>query len=140
MLGLYSSLYALAEIYNRSKGMKVDVQAEHTLPRLAPNTELHIYRIVQELINNIIKHSGGEKISIHVFKAGDKIQLSLAHDGNGIAKEAYTALLTKKGAIGLKNMENRLKFIHATIEFEKKSTNEFSTIILVPLNETTTVV
>lgn len=139
MLGLYSSLYALAEIYNRSNGIKVEVQAVNTLPRLTPNTELHIYRIVQELINNVIKHSGGEKISIHVLQSGEKIQLSLVHDGNGIAKEEYSALLTKKGAIGLKNIENRLKFIHATIEFEKNAASEFSTILLVPINETSKV-
>jgi signal transduction histidine kinase len=138
MLGLYSSLHALAEIYNRSKGIKVIVKADHTLPRLAPNTELHIYRIIQELINNIIKHSGGEQIAISVFQLGEKMQFSLTHDGTGIAKEEHEGLLTKKGAIGLKNIENRLKFIGGTIEFTKRNENEFNTAIVVSLYEKTT--
>jgi two-component system NarL family sensor kinase len=135
MLGLYSSLHALAEIYNRSNGIKVEVKAEQSLSRLTPNTELHIYRIIQELINNIIKHSGAEKINISAFQSGEKLQFSLMHDGTGIAKENYADLLTKKGAIGLKNIENRLKFIHGAIEFEKMASNEYNTTVLVPLNE-----
>lgn len=135
MLGLYSSLHALAEIYNRADGIKMSVQADNSLTRLAPNTELHIYRIIQELINNIIKHSGGKKVSLAVFQSGDKMQFSLVHDGTGIAKEDYNVFLTKKGAIGLKNIENRLKFIHAAIEFEKRNPTEFNTTIIVPLHE-----
>ncbi len=133
MLGLYTSLQALAEIYNRSEGIKVDVRADHSLPRLVPNTELHIYRIIQELINNSIKHSGSSKISINVNLIGENLQFAVTQDGKGIAKEEYAGLLVKKGAIGLKNIENRLKFTNATIEFRKLSESEFSTIILVPV-------
>jgi two-component system NarL family sensor kinase len=135
MLGLYSSLQALSDIYNRSEKIKVDVLTENSLPRLTANVELHIYRIIQELINNILKHSAATVISIRINSGGENILFLLSHDGTGIAKENYSELLSKKGAIGLKNIENRLRFTNSTIEFEQAATHSYHVRILVPVNE-----
>ena len=131
--GLESAVNDLFQKISGSGSINASSRFHEYKDRLKGEKELVIFRIVQELINNIIKHSGAEQIAINVFQLGEKMQFSLTHDGTGIAKEEHAGLLTKKGAIGLKNIENRLKFIGGTIEFTKRNTNEFNTAIVVPL-------
>ena len=134
-LGLYASLAANAETLNRSGTIKIGVSADDNLPRLAQHNELHIYRIVQELVTNILKYSRASSIAITITKRQDELIVSLSHDGTGVTAQNYNELLNKKGAIGLKNIDNRLKFIAGKIEFRQTNDNLFRTTVIVPITK-----
>jgi signal transduction histidine kinase len=133
-LGLYASLQAYAEMLNRSGSIKVLVNSGDDLPRLSNHTELHVYRIIQELVANTIKYSQASQIILTLTKWQGDIIVSVSHDGNGITSDTYDELLNKKGAIGLKNIANRLKFISGKIGFEKMNDNIYRTTITIPLS------
>lgn len=116
-LGLQKSLQSLADLINRTGAIEAHYNYEPDWPQAAPQTELAIYRIIQETVNNIIKHSGASAIYIAAGMHGPSSYLSISHNGSGLTSKTYHELLHKKGAIGLKNIENRLKSINATIEF-----------------------
>jgi two-component system, NarL family, sensor kinase len=132
-LGLQVSLQALADIIDRSGSIAVTYTTQQELPRLNENTELSLYRVTQELTNNIIKHANARKISIETALAGNEVNLVISHDGTGITQQLYEELIYKKGAIGLKNIVTRLKSIAGTIHFEQVSVSLFTITIQAPI-------
>lgn len=120
-LGLTDSLANMAESINRSKTITTQHLAHTTIPRTATNIELGAYRITQELVTNIVKHSGSSYIRIESGVEGNTINISIFHDGVGMTQDMFEVLLYKKGSTGLKNIANRQKSIGARLRFFKDS-------------------
>jgi two-component system NarL family sensor kinase len=132
-LGLQTSLQALTEMINKSGSIELRYSCDKPLPRLDAKTELSLYRISQELINNIIKHAGAHLLSIKTSINDDLVLLNISHDGIGITQQLYEELIYKKGAIGFKNIVSRLESIKAVILFEQVSVRLFTITIQAPV-------
>lgn len=132
-LGLQASLESLSSIINRSSSLTLTYTSLFPLPKLNDNIELSVYRILQELTSNIIKHSEASSISIESSVSNGFLKIILLHDGHGLTNEMYQELIYKKGAIGLKNIVNRLKSINSTIEFSQTDVAHFRVCILTPI-------
>lgn len=133
-LGLQVSLQAFAEMIHNSGGIAITYNSTGTLPRFHENIELSLYRITQELVNNIIKHAHATSIAIETLKEQEAVALKITHNGTGITQQMYDELIYKKGAIGLKNIVTRLKSIYATIHFEQVSVCLFTITIQAPIS------
>lgn len=131
-LGLHTALQALSDVYKRSGSLKFDVLPASNLPRLNAHTELHLYRIVQELTNNIVRHSRATFIVLQVSSMNDALCVTMQHDGNGMDDKSYEGFLQQKNGIGLKNISNRLRFINGKITFTKQGSTTFVTEVQVP--------
>ncbi|WP_425474769.1 PAS domain S-box protein [Pontibacter rufus] len=75
-------------------------------------TALSLYRIIQELLNNIVKHSGATEASVTLVRKKDTILLRVQDNGIGITKEEFNA---KKG-IGLSSIQNRVELLEGKME------------------------
>ena len=95
--------------------------------RLPEKIEVTIYRIVQELINNIIKHSKATEVSVQLFNANDTVILIVEDNGVGFAKEK-----NKKG-IGLLNISSRLDIVNGNVNFEPSPKSGTLVTIKIPL-------
>lgn len=101
--------------------------------RLELDTEQILYRIMQELLNNILKHSQANFINVSQDVSGDYFCLHLKHDGKGLSQEMYEALTKSSGGLGLKNIQSRLKVLDGKIIFEKdEMQNEYRVTIEIP--------
>src|SRR5688500_17233803 len=87
--------------------------------RLKSEKELIIFRIVQELINNILKHSSASFIHLTQNVHGDKFYLRIHHDGRGIIQSDFEKLNKSNVGLGLKNISSRLRVVQGNINFEK---------------------
>ncbi len=132
-LGLKATLEAMAETVNKSGNLHMTCTLAQ-IPELDENTGLAVYRVVQELLNNVIKHSGARSVSLSAQLLQDAIVLHFAHDGIGLTEEEFQKQVRKPGAIGLKNIVNRLQSINASIQFEQVLENHYRAVISVPLN------
>lgn len=132
-LGLHASLESFASIINRSSTLSLTYRSLCPLPKLSEATELSVYRMLQELTSNLIKHSGARSVDIESSVQHGFLQIIMSHDGQGLTNEMYQELIYKKGAIGLKNIVNRLKSINATIEFSSAEKGNFRICILTPI-------
>jgi two-component system NarL family sensor kinase len=130
-LGLELALQSLTDTLNKSGKLTAAYTSTATLPRIADNAELALYRIVQELLANIIKHSAATIIAIETSVADNQIHLAISHDGAGLTQESYEALIYKKGATGLKNIVNRLKATTGAIRFHKEG-ELYYTLLTIP--------
>lgn len=111
-LGLLKSLQSLAEMLSSSGLIAVSYsQTDDILLWPEPDTSvaLAVYRITQELIQNLIKHGDAHHIQLQACFEGASPCVEIRHDGKGLLEEGYRTLLYKKGTIGLKNIETRLK-------------------------------
>ena len=82
--------------------------------RLNAETELAVYRVVMELINNIIKHSGATKAEISILQKDGKTEIKISDNGKGF----NPGNPGKNAGLGLKNVQSRLKAINAQIDIE----------------------
>lgn len=83
---------------------------------LSKNIEINIFRIIQELVNNSIKHAEAEEINIQVSFQNNLLQITVEDDGKGFDKTK----VAEKG-IGLSNIESRIKYLNATVDFISNS-------------------
>jgi two-component system sensor histidine kinase UhpB len=82
-LGLVSALTELTTTFGRVSGIDVERDFDPSLPKLAPETELAVYRIAQESLTNIARHSSASRVTIALECGPDSIVLSVGDDGRG---------------------------------------------------------
>jgi len=95
----------------------------------SPNKDLIVLRLLQEIINNIIKHAQASHIEIEVYMINDLLYLSVKD--NGIGFDYETAKTQNKG-IGLSSIHNRIKMIDGKINIQSNSSDGTLTTIEIP--------
>lgn len=139
-LGLTKALQSLSELLNRTGHIKVHFSAIDGWPPLPTESELALYRIVQELLNNILKHTTATQVHISTSIEQGAACIRILHDGPGLTEQMYQNMLYKKGAIGLKNIESRLKSVKASLSFPPTDHAGFASQMLLCLPIPQTVV
>lgn len=125
-LGLQQSLADELQILQNSGEFETHLKINGETYKLQPQNEMVLFRIVQEALNNAIKHAKAKNIDLELSYEPDLFCLILKDDGKGFD----TAMQTKKG-IGLKSMQNRASLIGA--EFSIQSSKENGTIVSIKL-------
>lgn len=81
--------------------------------------DISIYRMVQELMNNILKYANATEFLISSTLEGNKLNLVLFHNGDGLTQEQFEELRFRKEGLGLKNIQNRIILLKGTIHFTR---------------------
>lgn len=132
-LGLIKALQSLAETINRAGTIQIDfVLQRKDWPEPDAQTSLSIYRIVQELVNNIVKHTNATFVHLSAQMHEGKHCIVITHNGIGLSAKEYEMNLHKKGAIGLKNIENRIKTANLSLIFPNPADTFYSIMICLP--------
>jgi signal transduction histidine kinase len=107
--GLCSALNLYVEGFTKRCGIdtSIDVQPSD-FPRLTPDLETTIFRIVQEALTNVLRHSGAHKASISLLAVNGEISLKVLDDGKGMADYSMKARPGTIG-VGLGGMSQRAK-------------------------------
>jgi signal transduction histidine kinase len=80
--GLDAGIRWLAERFMQRSGIEVEYQSSFR-ERLADETETHLFRIVQEALTNVARHSGATRVEIALERSGDRIHLTIKDNGRG---------------------------------------------------------
>jgi signal transduction histidine kinase len=75
-----------------------------------------IYRLVQEALNNVSKHSGADHVQIHLIKNSNGIKLCVQDNGRGFNKETILSDENEKEGLGLQGMKERAELSNGTFE------------------------
>ena len=95
---------------------------------IPPKIELHIFRIIQELVSNIIQHSGATKFVVQIFNSEDSIKILVQDNGRGFDSNA----LKKSVGLGLVNIRERVDSFEGSCEFETSADKGTEFIIQLP--------
>ncbi|MEN9549916.1 MAG: hypothetical protein RIR12_2507 [Bacteroidota bacterium] len=117
--GLESAVADLFQKITGSGSINASCRFHDYKERLKEEKELILFRIIQELINNIIKHSNSSFIHLTQNIQEDKFFIRLHHDGKGILQADFDRLNKASTGLGLKNISSRMSLINGKILFEK---------------------
>jgi len=113
--------------------IKINLHAEGLNERLDSNIETLLYRVIQECVNNVIKHSGANNLDISLIKDADGISATVEDNGRGFD----TTDKQKFEGIGLKNISSRVAFLKGTVDFDSSPGKGTLVAIHVPVNKET---
>jgi PAS domain S-box-containing protein len=129
-LGLRSALSWYLEGFSERSGIKVDLQMPEDLPRMEENTETAIFRVVQQSLVNIHRHSGSHVARVSIECDAKRINLEICDEGKGMSPETLAGI--SSGAcvvgVGMSGMRERVRGLGG--EFEVRSSNEGTTILI----------
>lgn len=134
--GLESAVNDLFQKISGSGSINASSRFHDYADRLKLEKELIIFRIVQELVNNILKHSSSSFIHLTQNFQGDNCYIRIHHDGKGLIQSDFEKMNKSKSGLGLKNISSRLRVVHGKINFEKDASQTyFKVTIEVPREE-----
>jgi signal transduction histidine kinase len=130
-VGLQSALQWYIEGFSERSKISVDLQLPEDFGRLPRNLEITLFRVVQECLTNIHRHSGSSTASIHVARLQNEVRLEVSDAGKGIAKETQATLASGKlSGVGLRGMHERLRQMGGELDVQSNGTG---TLILATL-------
>ena len=119
--GLKDALEELADSFNNSKKITIDYNLEYPKRHLIAEQELHLFRIVQELINNSIRHGEAKNSTVDICLKNNKLLFSYTDNGAGFNMKNESH---KKG-LGIKNIESRVALLQGTYNIETAKNKGF---------------
>ena len=122
---------AIREFVNKldQRVIKVNLYSEGLNERIDTKTESVLYRIVQESVNNVIKHSGAEALDISLIKDEDGISVTIEDNGKGFD----TSDKDKFSGIGMRNIQSRVDYLKGTVEWDSAPGKGTVVAIHIPL-------
>ncbi|MGB0882267.1 MAG: PAS domain-containing sensor histidine kinase, partial [Vicingaceae bacterium] len=112
VLNRFGLAHAIDEIVGnigRSSGLDFNFKHNIVKERFSDEIEMGLYRTLQELIQNVLKHSKATKADLIILKEGNDLLIKISDNGIGIAKT--TILNPESGGIGLRNMRSRIEYL-----------------------------
>jgi PAS domain S-box-containing protein len=109
-LGLSSSLHWLVDGFVQRSGIDVELDLPAALPRLGDEYELALFRVVQEALTNVHRHSGSPRARIRLSLGNARLELEIIDYGRGIAPDRFKDLESgrKTLGVGVSGMRERL--------------------------------
>ncbi|GAA4412980.1 hypothetical protein GCM10023187_40740 [Nibrella viscosa] len=133
--GLVQSITHELDRLQKTRRYETSLQVEGEAYSLGFQKEIVVFRVVQEVLNNAIKHSGANRISIILCYQTDQLQLSVQDNGKGFDfDEALHRELNGSGA-GLRNMQDRIQLIGGVCTFRTAPGQGTSVDLQLPLHE-----
>jgi PAS domain S-box-containing protein len=119
--GLASTLRWYVDGFSERSKIKVDIEIPPDFRRLPSDTELAIFRIVQECLTNIHRHSGSSAASIRIEQDEGRLRVQVQDNGKGISLEKQTELIESSlGGVGFRGMRERLRQLGGSLEIHSE--------------------
>jgi signal transduction histidine kinase len=132
-LGLLPSLEWLTSELTKEYGIEASLRVIGNERRFAPEVELVLFRIVQEAINNIAKHSHATKAEVRVGFDRKKIQVTISDDGTGFQLPENIGDLVHIGKLGLAGMQERVQLLGGSLKLKSEIGKGTTIVINVPI-------
>jgi len=130
-LGLEVSLKDLCESMMSEK-LNIDFQCLAVTDSIPIDEQMTIYRIIQELLNNVVKHADAKNVLLQCSQNQENFMITIEDDGKGFNPDS----LHKKNGLGINNIKTRVAYLNGNIEIQS-SDHTSGTIIHIEINVTT---
>ena len=130
-LGWVPAIRFLAQGVSKRANLPIHVETELT-DRLPAPAETAIYRVVQEALNNIVKHSGATAVWISAEKAEGVLRCSVRDNGSGFSVDSVRSEGQRRG-LGLSSMKERLNAVGGALHIESSPGNGTQLLMTLPL-------
>lgn len=132
-LGLAAALRSYSKEFSEITGIKVEMQLLGMSQRLTPELETVLYRVVQEALTNVARHSGAANCRITLKRRERTINGVIEDDGKGFDSQTVMMSDEKGRGLGLHGMKERIELVGGSLEFDSRPNDGTSIFIEVPL-------
>ena len=123
--GFKAAIEELIGDFNKSKKINIAYNINYPKAFLVPQNELHLFRIIQELINNTVKHGKANNCALKISPTGKQLNFDYSDNGIGFNKNDKDS---KKG-LGMKNIESRVSLLKGNHHIKSKAGEGFKIVI-----------
>lgn len=137
-LGLIRAVRNLTETWSAHSGIAIEVETgRYARNGISSEVETTIYRVIQEALNNVAKHSGAKHASVIVHRTAGDVQAIIEDDGRGFDTTRPRSEADHKGGLGLSGIEERLSGLRGTLQIESAPEQGTTLIIRIPITAKT---
>ncbi len=126
--GLLPAIKNFASKVSASSKIIIEVEDHGMDERMENSFEIMVFRIVQELITNVIKHAGASKVIIYLTHHGDSLNVMVEDDGKGFEPEQ----IKPKEGMGIHSIQRRVELHDGTVDIESVPGKGTTVIINIP--------
>jgi signal transduction histidine kinase len=127
-LGAVAGIRGWCKEFGQRQGMEIGFRSDVSNP-LPPEIGLCLFRVVQEALHNVLKHSGVKQIEVQLTRQSNEVYLTVSDSGSGFNVEAGI----QGQGLGLTSMRERVRLVNGTINIESKPTGGTTIRVRVPL-------
>ncbi len=122
---------AIRDFINKidARKLKINLETFGLQERLDQNVETVLYRVIQETVNNVIKHAGANELDIQLTKDQEGISAMIEDNGKGFDSSA----MDKFEGIGLRNIRSRVEYLKGSVDFSSQIGSGTLVAIYIPL-------
>ncbi|MGQ9767697.1 MAG: ATP-binding protein [Anaerolineae bacterium] len=131
-LGLLPTLEGLAASLTEKDSIPTRLYVTGERRRLAPETELVLFRIVQEALNNVKKHAGATQATVTVKFADDMVEMTVQDNGKGFTLNVSVEELAVSGHLGLIGMRERARLVGGDLSIQTQPGRGAKVTVKVP--------
>ena len=102
-------------------GLDIKLEARKDFARLTPEMELVMFRLVQECLTNIHRHSGSHSALIRVARKGKTITLEVRDEGRGLSAEKLSEIQSQGSGVGTRGMRERVRHFGGQMHIQSNS-------------------
>jgi len=117
-LGLKKALVAMINKIAQSAALQIDWDIDEVSGFFSKEAEINIFRLVQEGLNNIVKHAAATAATIQINKLATKIEIFVADNGIGFDADLYSASPAMQKGFGLSGMAERTRILHGEFSID----------------------
>jgi two-component system NarL family sensor kinase len=116
--GLASALGWYIEGVRERSGLDILLAIPQEFGRLPREIELVLFRLVQECLTNIHRHSGSKRASIQIAREGESVSLKVEDEGKGMSRERLAEIQSHGSGVGIRGMHERVRHFHGSMQIE----------------------
>jgi PAS domain S-box-containing protein len=128
--GLSEAIRWYTDGLGERSGLDIELDISDEFGRLPAEMELALFRIVQECLTNIHRHSGSKTAAIHLSRAGGDISLRVEDTGKGIPAEKLKGIQKQRSGVGITGMRERVRHFKGMLDIQSSAVGTTISIIL----------
>ena len=119
--GLHSAISWYVRGLTERSGLDIAFKISEGFGRLPREMELALFRLVQESLTNIHRHSGSKRAMIEIFRTPEQVLLEVRDEGKGISREKLAEIQSRGAGFGIRGMRERARQFNGEMSIESDS-------------------
>ena len=136
VLGLLPALKSHVNGIQNRTDMNIVIESDNGIQRLLPDTEINLFRIIQESLHNIVKHSKAKNASVIIKEINGGLQIRIEDDGIGLEKSRLGKSSISDTGIGIMGMQERVHYLDGAFSITSGENGGTCILVEIPFNPT----
>jgi signal transduction histidine kinase len=118
--GLADAIRQFADGFTKRSGIRVNLKVTPNFGRMSSEVELSLFKVVQESLTNVQRHSGNSQVMIRLVRRSEDMRIEVTDSGRGVSEKRHVTngKIPFEVGVGIPSMQERVKSIGGLLEFD----------------------